>query len=110
MPGNEYETSPTLKASAATTKNQAPDIDIIMFQISAGMAKGASSRQKRCQAEKRQALLASLKSRGTVSSDWYMLKVMFQAWLVKMAKIAAHSGPSVLCGKRLRKNTTVKDR
>ncbi len=36
---------PTLIASEATTKNQAPDIDIIMFQISCGMANGTSSRQ-----------------------------------------------------------------
>ena len=41
--------SPTVIASEATTKNQPPDIDIIMFQTSPGMAKGTSSRQKRCQ-------------------------------------------------------------
>ena len=35
---------------------------------------------------------------------------MFQAWLVKMAKIAAHSAPNSLPGKRRRKNTTVKVR
>ena len=35
---------------------------------------------------------------------------MFQAWLVKMAKIAASSAPSVLPGKRPRKNVTVNDR
>ena len=37
-------------ASDATTKNQPPDIDIIMFQISDGIAKGTSMRQKRAQA------------------------------------------------------------
>ena len=35
---------------------------------------------------------------------------MFQAWLVKMAKIAASSAPIVLPGKRPRKNVTVKDK
>ncbi len=35
---------------------------------------------------------------------------MFQAWLVKIAKIAASSAPSVLPGKRPRKNVTVKER
>src|ERR1700739_2471364 len=35
---------------------------------------------------------------------------MFQAWLVKIAKIAASSGPSVFLGKSETKNTTVKDK
>ncbi len=35
---------------------------------------------------------------------------MFQAWLVKIAKIAAHSAPSWLAGNRCRKNRTVKVR
>src|SRR5215467_6970413 len=35
---------------------------------------------------------------------------MFQAWLVKIAKIAASSGPSVFPGKSETKKTTVKDR
>ena len=35
---------------------------------------------------------------------------MFQAWLVKIAKIAASSAPIVLPGKRLRKKVTVKER
>src|SRR5215469_18943886 len=35
---------------------------------------------------------------------------MFQAWLVKIAKIAASSGPSVFPGKSETKNTTVKDK
>ena len=41
--------SPTVIASEATTKNQPPDIDIIVFQTRPGMANGTSSRQKRCQ-------------------------------------------------------------
>lgn len=45
MPGNLMVVSPTEIASAATTKNQPPDIDIIMFQMSPGMAKGASNCQ-----------------------------------------------------------------
>ncbi len=51
MPGSLIVVSPTEIASDATTKNQPPDIDIIMFQIRPGMAKGASSCQKRCQPE-----------------------------------------------------------
>ena len=35
---------------------------------------------------------------------------MFQAWLVKIAKIAAHSAPSIEPGNSPRKNVTVKDR
>ncbi len=44
---------PTVIASDATTKNQAPDIDIMAFQISPGAAKGTSSRQNRRQAPRR---------------------------------------------------------
>ena len=62
--------SPTLMASDATTKNQPPDIDIIMFQISAGIAKGTSSRQNRIQAPNRKQRDASIRSSGTVRSDW----------------------------------------
>ena len=35
---------------------------------------------------------------------------MFQAWLVKMAKIAASSSPSTRPGNRFMKKATVKDR
>ena len=48
MPGSLIVVSPTEIASEATTKNQPPDIDIIMFQMRPGMAKGVSSCQKRC--------------------------------------------------------------
>ena len=50
MPGKVTVVLPTLIASEATTKNQLPDIDIIMFQMSCGMAKGTSSCQNRIQA------------------------------------------------------------
>ena len=40
MPGRAMVVLPTLIASEATTKNQPPDIDIIMFQISCGIANG----------------------------------------------------------------------
>ena len=50
MPGRAMVRSPTLIASAATMKNQPPDIDIIMFQTRAGRAKGNSSRTNRCHA------------------------------------------------------------
>ena len=39
-----------------------------------------------------------------------MLNAMFQAWLVKMAKIAASSAPSTWPGNRFMKNTTVNER
>ncbi len=35
---------------------------------------------------------------------------MFHAWLVKIAKIAAHSAPSIEPGNRPRKKVTVKER
>ena len=70
MPGRETVVSPTVMASEATTKNQPPDIDIIVFQTRPGMAKGTSRRQKRCQAERRKLREASSRSRGTVFSDW----------------------------------------
>ena len=53
MPGSLIVVSPTEIASEATTKNQPPDIDIIVFQIRPGAANGTSSRQKRSQAESR---------------------------------------------------------
>ena len=57
-------------ASAATTTNHPPDIDIIIFQMSPGMANGTSRRQKRCQPEARKLRLASSRSLGMVLSDW----------------------------------------
>ena len=70
MPGRVMDVLPTVKASAATTKNQAPDIDIIMFQMSCGMPKGTSIRQKRAQALRPNSRPASCSSVGTVRSDW----------------------------------------
>src|SRR5438132_48026 len=46
-------------ASEATTKNQPPDIDTIMFHTSAGMANGTSTRQKRIHGEKWKQRVAS---------------------------------------------------
>ena len=43
--------SPTVIASDATTKNQPPDIDIIVFQIRPGAANGTSNRQNRSHGE-----------------------------------------------------------
>src|SRR5579883_1101949 len=88
-------------ASEATTKNQPPETDIIMFQIRFGIACGSSRRQNRFQGPTWYMRAASWRSSGTVLSDWYRLNVMFQAWLVKIAKIAAHSGPSRLPGNSL---------
>ena len=70
MPGSSTVVLPTLMASDATTKNQLPDMDIIMFQMSWGMPKGASTRQKRIQGESRNTRAASTSSDGTVRSDW----------------------------------------
>src|SRR5215471_20864031 len=110
MPGRVTVVLPTVIASEATTKNQPPDIDIIVFQIRPGIAKGTSSRQKRCQPERWKLWVASSRSLGTLRIDWYMLNVMFQAWLVKIANTQASSAPSTFPGNRLRKNTTVKVR
>ena len=93
MPGSFQELSPTETASEATTKNQPPDIDIIVFHTRPGAANGTSSFQKRCHADRWKLMAASARSAGTVFSDWYMLNAMFQAWLVKIAKIAASSSP-----------------
>ena len=46
MPGSFTVVSPTMMASEATTKNQAPDIDIMVFQIRPGAANGTSRRQE----------------------------------------------------------------
>src|SRR5580704_15762067 len=110
MPGSFQVLSPTDTASDATTKNQPPDIDIMVFQTRPGVAKGTSSRQKRCQAVRWKLIDASARSAGTVFSDWYMLNAMFQAWLVKIAKIAANSSPKTWPGNRFIKKTTVKVR
>ena len=61
---------PTLIDSEATTKNQPPDIDIIMFHSSAGIANGTSSRQNRIHGVRRNDSAASCSSCGTVRSDW----------------------------------------
>ena len=62
--------SPTVMASDATTKNQPPDIDIMVFQISPGAANGTSSRQNRSHGESRKCRHTSSRSVGTVRSDW----------------------------------------
>ena len=69
-PGSAMLVFPTLIASDSVTKNQPPDMLIIMFQISGGVAKGASIRQKRAQADRPNMRPASSSSGGTVRSDW----------------------------------------
>src|ERR1700760_2912324 len=110
MPGRATVWPRTVMASEATTKNHAPDMDIIMFQIRPGMAKGSSSFQKRLQDDRPNMLEASTRSSGRVRMDWYMLKVMFHAWAVNMAKMEAHSSPSSRLGNRPMKKVTVKVR
>src|ERR1700722_15431765 len=109
MPGSFQLLSPTDTASDATTKNQPPDIDIMVFQTRPGVPNGTSSRQKRCHGERWKLTAASFRSAGTVWSDWYRLNAMFHAWLVKIAKIAASSSPSTRPGNRFMKNTTVNE-
>jgi hypothetical protein len=68
-PGSVIVVSPTVIASEATTKNQPPDIDIIVFQIRPGIAYGASSCQNFCHPVNRKPRATSSKSLGTVRSD-----------------------------------------
>src|SRR5262249_28376098 len=110
MPGSKMVWLETVIASEATTKNQPPDTDIIMFQTREGTACGTSSRQNRPHADRWYIRAASISSAGTVRSDWYRLKVMFQACEVKIAKIAAHSTPSSRPGNSAIKPVTVIDR
>ena len=70
MPGSLTVVSPTVIASEATTKNQPPDIDIMVFQIRPGAPNGSSSRQNRSQADIWKWVATSSRSRGTVRSDW----------------------------------------
>jgi hypothetical protein len=48
MPGRVRLRSPTVIASAATTKNQPPNIDIIMFQIAQRRAGAKRQRRSQC--------------------------------------------------------------
>ncbi len=68
-PGRAILVLPTLIASDRVTKNQPPDMLIIMFQIREGMAKGASMRQKRAQPLRPNMRPASSSSGGTVRRD-----------------------------------------
>ena len=61
---------PTVMASEATTKNQPPDIDIIMFQMSGGIANGTSRRQKRIHGLNWKLRAASTSSSGMLRSEW----------------------------------------
>jgi len=60
---------PRSMASAATTKNQPPDMDIIMFQMSGGMANGTARRQNRLQGLRRKLRAASSSSCGILRSE-----------------------------------------
>lgn len=69
IPGRVMVWSPTVIASDATTKNQPPDMLIIMFHTSPGMAKGTSSFQKLCQPDSCRLVDTSTRSRGSMRSD-----------------------------------------
>ena len=70
MPGSSTLVSPTVMASDATTKNQPPDMDIMVFQTRPGVAKGTSRRQNLNHGDSLKCRHASSRSRGTVASDW----------------------------------------
>ncbi len=70
MPGSWVLWPATVIASEATTKNQPPDTDIIMFQTSCGIAKGTSSCQKLRQGDRWYMRAASRRSFGTARKDW----------------------------------------
>ncbi len=69
-PGRTTVVRPTLIDSDATTKNQPPDIDIIMFQTRAGRPNGTSSCQNRIHGDRRNDSAASDNSVGMVRNDW----------------------------------------
>src|SRR5208283_2397632 len=110
MPGSATCRSPTAMASEATTKNQPPDIDIIVFQIRPGMANGTSRRQKRCHGRSKNRGWPHRDRTAAYAAPEKKLNAMFQAWLVKIAKIAASSTPNALSGDNETKKTTVNER
>ena len=59
-----------MSASEATTKNQPPDMDIMVFQIRPGSEKGTSTRQNVIHPERWKERAASRSSCGTVRRDW----------------------------------------
>ena len=69
-PGKVMVLSPTVMASEATTKNQPPDMLIIMFHTMPGMAKGTSSFQNFCQPDSRKLVDTSTRSWGSMRNDW----------------------------------------
>src|SRR5258705_1716170 len=73
IPGSFTAVLPTVMASDATTKNQPPDIDIMVFQMRPGAANGTSSRQKRNHGDSWKCPLTSSRSRGTDGRDWQKL-------------------------------------
>jgi hypothetical protein len=70
MPGRVNWVLPTVTASEATTKNQPPDIESMVFHTRPGMAKGTSSFQNFCQGERRKLRATSCRSAGRVVRDW----------------------------------------
>ena len=69
-PGSRIVWPATVIASAATTKNQPPETDIIMFHTKDGIACGTSSRQNRRHGDRWYMRAASISSAGTVRRDW----------------------------------------
>ncbi len=69
-PGSRKSRVPTWKISAAIRKNQPPDQDIMLFQMSPMAAHGSSSILNRSQRSKRKIAAASRSSPGIVDSDW----------------------------------------
>src|SRR5580704_6558140 len=94
-------------ASEAARKNQPPPKLIIPFQTRPIIELGTSNRQNRSHLVSRNIRAASSSSGGWVIKEWYMLKVMFHAWEVKMAKIEANSRPSTEPGNKAMKKVMV---
>ena len=110
MPGSVTVVLPTVIASEATTKNQPPDIDIIVFQIRPGMANGTSSRQKRCQPREVKALRRLVEVVRHVAQRLVHAEGHVPGLAGEDREDAASSAPSTRPGNRFMKNTTVKVR
>jgi len=110
MPGSLIDRFETVIASEATTKNQPPETDIIVFQMRFGMACGTSSRQNRPHDVRWYMRGRFDEVARSVRKDWNTLNAMFQACEVKIAKIAAHSTPNRLPGNSAMNPVTVIER
>jgi hypothetical protein len=96
--------------SDAVRKNQPPPTLIMQFHSSGIIELGTSSFQNRCQWLNPSSLAASSNSLGSLIRERWNEKVMFHAWLVKMAKMDAASTPSMDPGNSTSQMVIVADR